>query len=97
MEAICILLGEQAEKVVDTATGQRKDDWWKTSVSVLGNQYFLKNLLNYKRDEISPQLMKRIREKYVPDSRRKAHGRAFRSYPNASPSPWQAAWPAGCP
>jgi dynein heavy chain len=67
MEAICILLGEQAEKVVDTATGQRKDDWWKTSVRVLGNQNFLKNLLNYKRDEIPPQLMKRIREKYVPD------------------------------
>ena len=67
MEAICILLGEQAEKVVDPATGQRKDDWWKTSVRVLGNQYFLKNLLNYKRDEIPPQLMKRIRDKYVPD------------------------------
>jgi len=67
MEAICILLGETAEKVVDTTTGQRKDDWWKTSVRVLGNQSFLKNLLNYKRDEIPPQLMKRIREKYVPD------------------------------
>jgi len=67
MEAICILLGEQPEKVVDPATGQRKEDWWKTSVRVLGNTAFLKTLLNYKRDEIPPQLMKRIREKYVPD------------------------------
>lgn len=67
MEAICILLGEQPEKVVDPATGQRKDDWWKTSVRVLGNTAFLKNLLNYKRDEIPPQLMKRVRDKYVPD------------------------------
>lgn len=67
MEAICILLGEQAERVVDPATGQRKEDWWKTSVRVLGNTAFLKTLLTYKRDEIPPQLMKRIREKYVPD------------------------------
>ena len=67
MEAICILLGEQADKVVDPATGQRKDDWWKTSVRVLGNQGFLKSLLNYKRDEIPLQLMKRVREKYIPD------------------------------
>lgn len=67
MEAICILLGEQPEKVVDPATGQRKEDWWKTSVRVLGNTGFLKTLLTYKRDEIPPQYMKRIREKYVPD------------------------------
>ncbi|CAF1010390.1 unnamed protein product [Adineta steineri] len=67
MEAICILLGEQAEKVVDPATGQRKDDWWKTSVRVLGTSGFLKTLLTYKRDEIPPQLMKKIRDKYVPD------------------------------
>ena len=67
MEAICILLGEQAERVVDPATGQRKEDWWKTSVRVLGNTAFLKTLLTYKRDEIPAQLMKRIREKYVPD------------------------------
>ncbi|CAF1153972.1 unnamed protein product [Rotaria magnacalcarata] len=67
MEAICILLGEQSERVVDPATGQRKEDWWKTSQRVLGTQNFLKTLLTYKRDEISPALMKRIREKYVPD------------------------------
>jgi dynein heavy chain, axonemal len=67
MEAICILLGEQAERVVDQATGQRKEDWWKTSVRVLGNQGFLRNLMNYKRDEIPPPLMKRIREKYATD------------------------------
>lgn len=67
MEAICILLGEQAERVVDPATGQRKEDWWKTSVRVLGNTAFLKNLLTYKRDEIPAPLMKRVREKYIPD------------------------------
>ena len=67
MEAICILLGEQAERVVDPASGKRIEDWWKTSVRVLGNTALLKTLLTYKRDEIPPQLMKRIREKYVPD------------------------------
>ncbi|CAF0812566.1 unnamed protein product [Didymodactylos carnosus] len=65
MEAICILLGQPPERVVDPATGKRIDDYWRTSVKVLTNVNFLRSLINYDKDNIPAAYMKKIRQEYV--------------------------------
>lgn len=51
----------------DPASGKMIEDYWETSVKVLGDMKFLEGLKNYDKDNIPPAVMKRIREKYMPD------------------------------
>lgn len=66
MEAICVLKNIKPEKVND-ASGKRIDDYWKPSQKLLGEMKFMEGLLNYDKDNIPANLMKVIREKYIPN------------------------------
>ncbi|CAB4020579.1 dynein heavy chain 3, axonemal-like, partial [Paramuricea clavata] len=64
MEAICILKGVKPEKKID-ANGKQFEDYWASSKKLLGDLRFLENLKDFDKDNISPPVIKKIREKYV--------------------------------
>ena len=67
MEAICILKGIKPERVNDPATGKKMDDYWKPSQKVLGDMKFLQSLREYDKDNVSPPIIKKIRNTYIPN------------------------------
>ena len=46
------------------ASGKIIDDYWSSSVKLLGDMKFLDKLKAYDKDNIQPVIMKRIRQSY---------------------------------
>nr|CAI5856319.1 unnamed protein product [Callosobruchus analis] len=67
MEAICVMKQMKPERKPDLTTGRMVEDYWGPSVKLLGDMKFLENLKTYDKDNIPPPVMKRIRERFMPD------------------------------
>ena len=66
LEAVCVMKGIKPERKPDAA-GKMFDDFWGASLKMLGDLKFLDSLINYDKNNINPAVMKRIREKFIPD------------------------------
>lgn len=65
METVCILKGVKPEKIADpSGTGGKIIDYWGPAKKMLGDMKFLEGLKAYDKDNIPPDRMKPIREKY---------------------------------
>lgn len=51
------------ERKPDLTTGRMVEEYWGSSVKILGDLKFLESLKQYDKDNIPPQVMKRIRER----------------------------------
>ncbi|XP_018322727.1 dynein heavy chain 3, axonemal isoform X2 [Agrilus planipennis] len=67
MEAVCVMKGIKPDRKPDPSTGRMVEDYWGPSVKLLADMKFLENLKNYDKDNISPAIMKKIRDRYIPD------------------------------
>lgn len=63
LEAVCVLKGLRPDRRPD-ATGKMIDDYWAASLRMVSDMKFLESLKAFDKDNISPSIMKRIREKY---------------------------------
>ncbi|XP_054256854.1 dynein axonemal heavy chain 3 [Macrosteles quadrilineatus] len=68
MEAVCVMKGIKPERKPDpSGSGKILEDYWGPSLKLLGDLKFLDSLKAYNKDEINPAVMKKIRERYMPD------------------------------
>ncbi|XP_023310238.1 dynein heavy chain 3, axonemal [Anoplophora glabripennis] len=67
MEAICVMRQIKPERKPDPSTGKMVEDFWGPSGKLLGDMKFLENLKAYDKDNIPLPVMKRIRDRYIPD------------------------------
>uniref|UniRef100_A0A5K3F3Z0 Dynein heavy chain 7, axonemal n=1 Tax=Mesocestoides corti TaxID=53468 RepID=A0A5K3F3Z0_MESCO len=68
MEAVCVLKGVKPDKVNDpSGSGRKLDDFWGPSKRLLGDMKFLEHLKTYDKDNIPEQIIKTIRDKYIPN------------------------------
>ncbi|XP_069555029.1 dynein axonemal heavy chain 7 [Brachyistius frenatus] len=66
MEAICILKGLKPDRVPDpSGSGKKVEDFWGPAKKLLGDMKFLQSLHEYDKDNIAPNLMAIIRNKYI--------------------------------
>lgn len=66
MEAICILKGVKPDRVPDpSGTGKKVEDFWPPAKKLLGDMKFLQGLHEYDKDNIPPNLIAIIRNKYI--------------------------------
>ncbi|XP_070694441.1 dynein axonemal heavy chain 7 [Pempheris klunzingeri] len=66
MEAICILKGIKPDRVPDpSGSGKKVEDFWGPAKKLLGDMRFLQSLHEYDKDNIPPNLMAIIRNKYI--------------------------------
>lgn len=65
MEAVCVMLSIKPDRKPDPGTGRMVEDFWGPSVKLLGDMKFLDRLKSYDKDDIPPDAMKKIRQKYV--------------------------------
>nr|XP_026485669.1 dynein heavy chain 3, axonemal [Vanessa tameamea] len=66
MEAVCVMKGVKGDRKMD-ANGKPYEDFWGPSQKMLGDMKFLESLKNYDKDNIPAAIMKKIRDKYIPD------------------------------
>ncbi|PSN48405.1 hypothetical protein C0J52_12085 [Blattella germanica] len=68
MEAVCVMKGVKPERKPDpSGSGRLIEDYWGPSLKVLADFKFLESLKVYNKDSIPPPVMKKIRDKYLPD------------------------------
>ncbi|XP_074514231.1 dynein axonemal heavy chain 7 isoform X2 [Sebastes fasciatus] len=66
MEAICILKGLKPDRVPDpSGSGKKVEDFWGPAKKLLGDMKFLQSLHEYDKDNIQPNLIAIIRNKYI--------------------------------
>uniref|UniRef100_A0A671W0U7 Dynein axonemal heavy chain 7 n=1 Tax=Sparus aurata TaxID=8175 RepID=A0A671W0U7_SPAAU len=66
MEAICILKGVKPDRVPDpSGTGKKVEDFWPPAKKLLGDMKFLQGLHEYDKDNIPPNYIAIIRNKYI--------------------------------
>ncbi|XP_047456328.1 dynein axonemal heavy chain 7 isoform X2 [Mugil cephalus] len=66
MEAICILKGLKPDRVPDpSGSGKKVEDYWGPAKKLLGDLRFLQSLHEYDKDNIPPNLIAVIRNKYI--------------------------------
>ncbi|KAM9385734.1 dynein axonemal heavy chain 7 [Pholidichthys leucotaenia] len=66
MEAICILKGIKPDRVPDpSSVGKKIEDYWGPAKKLLGDLRFLQSLHDYDKDNIPPNVMAVIRNKYI--------------------------------
>ncbi len=64
MEAVCILLGEQPDRVPDPDNlGSFKNDYWPRAQKILSDLHFLLRLKKFNKDKIPQGVMDSIRSK----------------------------------
>ncbi|KAL0892691.1 hypothetical protein ABMA27_014410 [Loxostege sticticalis] len=66
MEAVCVMKSIKGDRKMD-ANGKPYEDFWGPSQKMLGDMKFLESLKNYDKDNIPVAVMKKIRDKYIPD------------------------------
>ncbi|CAB4069325.1 DNAH [Lepeophtheirus salmonis] len=66
VEAVCVMKGVLPDRRPDLENkGRLIDDYWSPGQKMMGDIKFLDTLRAYDKDNISPSIMKKIREKYV--------------------------------
>ncbi|KAL7754356.1 hypothetical protein RI367_000337 [Sorochytrium milnesiophthora] len=69
MEAVCVMKDIKPDKIPDPAgTGKMLNDYWKTSLKMIGDSRFLESLKMYDKDNIQPHIIKKIRTTFVTNS-----------------------------
>ena len=64
MEAICVMKAIKPDRKPDpSGSGKMIEDFWGPSMKLIGEIKFLDTLKAYSKDNISPVIMKRIRDK----------------------------------
>lgn len=64
MESVCVMKQIKPERKPDpSGTGKMMEDYWGPSLKLLGDLKFLDSLKTYDKDNIPPNVMKRIRER----------------------------------
>ncbi|XP_033631251.1 dynein heavy chain 3, axonemal-like [Asterias rubens] len=68
MEAICIMRNIKPERKPDpSGSGKMVEDYWGPSQKLLGDMKFLDHLKSYDKDNIQPAVIKKIRDRYMPN------------------------------
>ncbi|ALC38670.1 Dhc36C [Drosophila busckii] len=65
MEAVCILKDVKPEKVPNPSGVGTVEDYWGPSKRVLSDMKFLDSLLNFDKDNISPEIMKKLQQRIL--------------------------------
>lgn len=66
MAAVCVMKGVPPDRINDPSTGKKIVDYWGPSKRILGDMGFLQSLKDYDKDDISPDIMKKIRKDFIP-------------------------------
>lgn len=67
MAAVCVMKGVPPDRINDPATGKKVVDYWGPSKKILGDMAFLQSLKEYDKDDISPEIMAKIRKDFIPN------------------------------
>ncbi|XP_072168572.1 dynein axonemal heavy chain 3-like [Diadema setosum] len=68
MEAVCVMRSVKPERKPDPqGSGKMVEDFWGPSQKLLGDMKFLDALKSYDKDNIAPAVIKKIRDKYIPN------------------------------
>ena len=65
MEAICILKDIKPEKIATPSGNGSAEDFWNASKKLLGDSKFLESLINFEKDNIPPEILKKLQEKIL--------------------------------
>ncbi|XP_055380729.1 dynein axonemal heavy chain 7-like [Condylostylus longicornis] len=65
LEAVCILKDVKADRVPSTSSAGIIDDYWGPSKRILADIKFVDSLLNFDKDNISPQTIRKLQEKIL--------------------------------
>ncbi|XP_005185418.2 dynein axonemal heavy chain 12 [Musca domestica] len=66
MAAVCVIKGIPSDRIADPATGKMVNDYWGPSKRILGDLNFLQSLKDFDKDNINPDIMKKIRKDFIP-------------------------------
>lgn len=66
MAAVCVMKAVPPDRINDAASGKKIIDYWGPSKRILGDMGFLQSLKDYDKDDISPDIMKKIRKDFIP-------------------------------
>lgn len=66
MAAVCVMKAVPPDRINDAASGKKIIDYWGPSKRILGDMGFLQSLKDYDKDDISPDVMKKIRKDFIP-------------------------------
>lgn len=73
MAAVCVIKGVMPDRINDPATGKKIIDFWGPSKRVLGDMGFLQSLKDFDKDNILPDIMRKIRKDFIPHKDFKPH------------------------
>lgn len=73
MAAVCVMKSIPPDRLNDAATGKKLLDYWGPSQRILGDMGFLQSLKDYDKDDINPEIMKKIRKDFIPHKDFKPH------------------------
>lgn len=66
MAAVCVMKAVPPDRINDAASGKKIVDYWGPSKRILGDMGFLQSLKDYDKDDINPDIMKKIRKDFIP-------------------------------
>lgn len=66
MASVCVIKGIAPDRIPDPSTGKMVNDYWGPSKRLLGEMNFLQALKDFDKDNINPEIMKRIRKEFIP-------------------------------
>lgn len=66
MAAVCVMKGVPPDRINDAASGKKIIDYWGPSKRILGDMAFLQSLKDYDKDDINPDIIRKIRKDYIP-------------------------------
>lgn len=66
MAAVCVIKGVAPDRINDPATGKKIIDYWGPSKRVLGDMGFLQSLKDFDKDNILPDIMRKVRKDFIP-------------------------------
>lgn len=66
MEAVCVLCGVPPIPIPNPKNPkERIQSYWEASKKFIVEKDFIQKLINYDKDNIKPEIMQRIRDKYI--------------------------------
>ena len=65
-EAVCIMFGRSPRRVESSVPGVKEDDYWPEAVSMLNDVQFIKNVTNFRIENISKDIINKL-QKYCPN------------------------------
>ncbi|KAK8896419.1 hypothetical protein M9Y10_014318 [Tritrichomonas musculus] len=81
-DAVCIMFGKSPKKVDGPMPGEKIDDYWPEAVSLLNDFNFIKNVQNFKMDNIPKEVINKLKKyvnKEVREEKRKAALASFQA------------------